>query len=286
MNSERPGPRRSRAGRGRGCSTDLCAVSKSSPTGWFTTPVRIAFTKGLMRHWHGDIAIDTTAAPSWTRPHTRRRSSRSRQRRASSTLRTPAVARPTPQVGRRSPCRRCPSVNGPSAATSLPSPCRHTRCPACGRTCPGRARPGPWPTRRCGPTSKEGTDASSRSTRPRTPARSGNLAEGSPRASWRRPGGRREVLIPYPAVPGASEPAGGAMGHSPRPGARTTLCVPTTPETARSRPDGDRLIGISRTIPGLTRERPHAWTCGDLNPRPPRCERGALPDCATGPCNE
>lgn len=28
------------------------------------------------------------------------------------------------------------------------------------------------------------------------------------------------------------------------------------------------------------------WTCGDLNPRPPRCERGALPDCATGPCNE
>ncbi len=40
-----------------------------------TTPVRIAFTKGLMRHWHGDIAIDTTAVPSWARPHTRRRSS-------------------------------------------------------------------------------------------------------------------------------------------------------------------------------------------------------------------
>ncbi len=40
-----------------------------------TTPVRIAFTKGLMRHWHGDIAIDTTAVPSWARPHTRKRSS-------------------------------------------------------------------------------------------------------------------------------------------------------------------------------------------------------------------
>src|ERR1019366_5220605 len=25
------------------------------------------------------------------------------------------------------------------------------------------------------------------------------------------------------------------------------------------------------------------WSCGDLNPRPPRCERGALPDCATAP---
>ena len=40
-----------------------------------TTPVRIAFAKGLMRHWHGDIAIDTTTVPSWARPHTRRRSS-------------------------------------------------------------------------------------------------------------------------------------------------------------------------------------------------------------------
>jgi hypothetical protein len=40
-----------------------------------TAPVRTAFAKRLMRHWHGDIAIDTTAVPSWARPHTRKRSS-------------------------------------------------------------------------------------------------------------------------------------------------------------------------------------------------------------------
>ncbi|MGP9020333.1 hypothetical protein ACT1U9_18270 [Streptomyces sp. BR1] len=39
-----------------------------------TAPVRTAFAKGLMRHWHGDTAIDTTAVPTWARPHTRRRS--------------------------------------------------------------------------------------------------------------------------------------------------------------------------------------------------------------------
>lgn len=40
-----------------------------------TFPVQIAFAKGLMRHWHGDIAIDTTAVPAWARRHTSRRSS-------------------------------------------------------------------------------------------------------------------------------------------------------------------------------------------------------------------
>ncbi|WP_030419663.1 hypothetical protein [Streptomyces sp. NRRL F-5065] len=39
-----------------------------------TAPVRIAFGKGLMRHWRGDTAIDTTCVPTWARPHTRKRS--------------------------------------------------------------------------------------------------------------------------------------------------------------------------------------------------------------------
>ncbi|AWZ07126.1 MULTISPECIES: hypothetical protein [unclassified Streptomyces] len=39
-----------------------------------TSPVRTAFTKGLMRHWRGDTAIDTTCVPTWARPHTRKRS--------------------------------------------------------------------------------------------------------------------------------------------------------------------------------------------------------------------
>lgn len=40
-----------------------------------TGPVRTAFAKGLMRNWRGDTAIDTTALPTWARPHTRARSS-------------------------------------------------------------------------------------------------------------------------------------------------------------------------------------------------------------------
>jgi len=40
-----------------------------------TVPVRTAFAKRMMRHWRGDIAIDTTAVPTWARPHTRKRSS-------------------------------------------------------------------------------------------------------------------------------------------------------------------------------------------------------------------
>ncbi|MFD3421289.1 hypothetical protein [Streptomyces decoyicus] len=40
-----------------------------------TAPVRTAFAKRMMRQWQGDIAIDTTAVPSWARPHTRKRSS-------------------------------------------------------------------------------------------------------------------------------------------------------------------------------------------------------------------
>lgn len=39
-----------------------------------TAPARIAFAKGLMRHWRGDTAIDTTCVPTWARPHTRKRS--------------------------------------------------------------------------------------------------------------------------------------------------------------------------------------------------------------------
>ncbi|WEB42126.1 hypothetical protein MOV08_24625 [Streptomyces yunnanensis] len=39
-----------------------------------TAPVRTAFAKGLMRHWRGDTAIDTTAVPTWARHHTRKRS--------------------------------------------------------------------------------------------------------------------------------------------------------------------------------------------------------------------
>ncbi|MCQ8193129.1 hypothetical protein [Streptomyces rugosispiralis] len=40
-----------------------------------TTPVRTAFAKRLMRHWTGDVAVDTTSLPSWAKPHTRKRSS-------------------------------------------------------------------------------------------------------------------------------------------------------------------------------------------------------------------
>lgn len=40
-----------------------------------TTPVRTAFAKRLMRHWNGDVALDTTSLPSWAKPHTRKRSS-------------------------------------------------------------------------------------------------------------------------------------------------------------------------------------------------------------------
>lgn len=39
-----------------------------------TAPVRTAFAKGVMRHWRGDTAIDTTCVPTWARPHTRKRS--------------------------------------------------------------------------------------------------------------------------------------------------------------------------------------------------------------------
>ncbi|MBT2398689.1 hypothetical protein [Streptomyces sp. ISL-100] len=39
-----------------------------------TAPVRTAFAKGLMRHWRGDTAIDTTCLPTWARHHTRERS--------------------------------------------------------------------------------------------------------------------------------------------------------------------------------------------------------------------
>ncbi|MGW2407201.1 hypothetical protein ACWCXK_22030 [Streptomyces sp. NPDC001739] len=80
-----PHERRSRLPRSEGCRI---AAAWNGPTGepvlrrleelanrLVTTPVRTAFAKRLMRHWHGDIAIDTTAVPSWARPHTRKRSS-------------------------------------------------------------------------------------------------------------------------------------------------------------------------------------------------------------------
>lgn len=34
-----------------------------------TAPVRTTFAKGLMRHWRGDTAMDTTCVPTWARPH-------------------------------------------------------------------------------------------------------------------------------------------------------------------------------------------------------------------------
>ena len=38
-----------------------------------TAPVRTAFAKGLMRHWRGDTALDTTCLPTWALPHTSKR---------------------------------------------------------------------------------------------------------------------------------------------------------------------------------------------------------------------
>ena len=42
----------------------------------------------------------------------------------------------------------------------------------------------------------------------------------------------------------------------------------------------ERLKALTRILAG---QGLIEWSCGDLNPRPPRCERGALPDCATAP---
>ncbi|MEN8655782.1 hypothetical protein ABCR94_35715 [Streptomyces sp. 21So2-11] len=49
--------------------SDRCAASCTGPG----PSVRTAFAKRLIRLWRSDTAIDTTCAPSWARPHTRKR---------------------------------------------------------------------------------------------------------------------------------------------------------------------------------------------------------------------
>lgn len=106
--------------------------------------------------------------------------------------------------------------------------------------------------------------------------------------------GRENKIADAPETDPEPVMVGGTVGRTPRGhqcpteapnGTPESIPDPATRSNARTAlyPPKRRTpirfgIGVLTSLLG--------WTCGDLNPRPPRCERGALPDCATGPCNE
>ncbi len=101
----------------------------------------------------------------------------------------------------------------------------------------------------------------------------GRGSAGLRRSSWRTGAGCRCTRSGRPPHGlGATIPATDPRG------------VPTVMRVSGARlPEADMRKATRPALHADTDRLSLTWSCGDLNPRPPRCERGALPDCAIAP---
>ena len=121
-------------------------------------------------------------------------------------------------------------------------------------------------------------------TRGRRPARSPSTprAFGSARRLEARPG--PAAALEYRSCPHAEGYPAAALGHRSRPHAEGVPCHPPRPRSRPCARAGSRSGYTHTKSPGPNGpgDSPSGWR--DLNPRPLRPERSALPSCATPRC--